>query len=111
MGPTAARRLLRDIILGLQSMSAVPNKMMNLPGSQAISEGVGRKGLTDALFSPLTCLYCSMMWRGAGIEVVDLGVNVSADEFVTAARERSADVVGISALLTTTMMEMKEMMC
>ena len=50
----------------------------------------------------------AMMWRGAGIEVVDLGVNVSADEFVSAARERSADVVGISALLTTTMMEMKE---
>jgi 5-methyltetrahydrofolate--homocysteine methyltransferase len=44
-----------------------------------------------------------MMWKGAGIEVVDLGTNVSAEAFVDAARTHGADVVGISALLTTTM--------
>jgi len=49
----------------------------------------------------------SMMWRGAGFEVVDLGVDVSADAFVEAARERGADIVGLSALLTTTMPNMR----
>ncbi len=44
-----------------------------------------------------------MMWRGANIEVVDLGTNVAPERFVEAAREHRADVVGISALLTTTM--------
>jgi 5-methyltetrahydrofolate--homocysteine methyltransferase len=44
-----------------------------------------------------------MMWRGAGIEVIDLGTNVSPEGFVDAANSHGADVVGISALLTTTM--------
>jgi 5-methyltetrahydrofolate--homocysteine methyltransferase len=44
-----------------------------------------------------------MMWRGANIEVVDLGTNVPPERFVEAAREHGAAVVGISALLTTTM--------
>ncbi len=48
-----------------------------------------------------------MMWRGAGLEVVDLGVNVPAARFVEAARERGARLVGLSALLTTTMPNMR----
>ena len=48
-----------------------------------------------------------MMWKGAGFEVVDLGVNVPADAFATAARERNAHIVGVSALLTTTMPNMR----
>ncbi len=47
-----------------------------------------------------------MMWKGANFEVVDLGTNVSADQFVAAVREHDADIVGISALLTTTMVGM-----
>jgi methanogenic corrinoid protein MtbC1 len=49
-----------------------------------------------------------MMWKGANIRVVDLGVNVSADRFVEAAKEHNASLVGISALLTTTMVGMRE---
>jgi 5-methyltetrahydrofolate--homocysteine methyltransferase len=48
-----------------------------------------------------------MMWKGAGIEVIDLGVNVSAARFVEAAREHDARLVGVSALLTTTMPNMR----
>ena len=44
-----------------------------------------------------------MMLKGAGFEVVDLGVNVSTARFIEAAREHQADLVGVSALLTTTM--------
>ncbi|MFV2064946.1 MAG: corrinoid protein [Chloroflexota bacterium] len=47
-----------------------------------------------------------MMWKGGGLEVVDLGVNVSAARFVEAAREHDAHLIGISALLTTTMSNM-----
>ena len=49
-----------------------------------------------------------MMWKGANIEVVDLGTNVSAEAFVAAAREHGASLVGVSALLTTTMVGMKD---
>jgi 5-methyltetrahydrofolate--homocysteine methyltransferase len=49
----------------------------------------------------------AMLWKGANIEVIDLGTNVSADRFVEAAKEHGAHLVGISALLTTTMVGMK----
>jgi 5-methyltetrahydrofolate--homocysteine methyltransferase len=50
----------------------------------------------------------AMMWRGANIEVIDLGTDVSAQRFVDAAREHGASIVGVSALLTTTMVGMKD---
>ena len=47
-----------------------------------------------------------MMMEGAGFEIVDLGTDVSAEAFVDAVREHKADIVGMSALLTTTMPSM-----
>jgi corrinoid protein of di/trimethylamine methyltransferase len=44
-----------------------------------------------------------MMLSTSGFEVHDLGVDVAPDRFVEAAREHNADIVGVSALLTTTM--------
>ena len=49
-----------------------------------------------------------MMVEGKGIEVIDLGVDVSAEAFVEAAKEHNADIIGCSALLTTTMPVMAE---
>jgi len=49
-----------------------------------------------------------MMWKGANIEVIDLGTNVTPERFVEAAKEHRAHLVGISALLTTTMVGMKD---
>jgi len=48
-----------------------------------------------------------MMLEGAGFEVVDMGIDVPAEKFVQAAKENGAKVIGMSALLTTTMMQMK----
>jgi len=48
-----------------------------------------------------------MMLGGAGFQVVDLGINKAAEEFVRAAIEEEAKIVGMSALLTTTMPEMR----
>ena len=48
-----------------------------------------------------------MMLEGAGFAVVDAGVDVAPDRFVTLAKEHNAKVVGLSALLTTTMPGMK----
>lgn len=50
----------------------------------------------------------SMMWRGAGFAVIDLGTNVPAERYLAAAQEHQAHIVGLSALLTTTMPAMKE---
>ena len=48
-----------------------------------------------------------MMLEGAGFKVVDLGVNTKAEDIIATAREVNADVIGLSALLTTTMPFMK----
>ena len=49
-----------------------------------------------------------MMLEGAGFEIVDLGVDVSPEKFVQTVKEKKAQIVGLSALLTTTMPSMKD---
>ncbi|MEL7182334.1 MAG: corrinoid protein, partial [Pseudomonadota bacterium] len=48
-----------------------------------------------------------MMMEGAGFEVVDLGINNAVESYIDAAKAEDADIVGMSALLTTTMPYMK----
>jgi methylmalonyl-CoA mutase cobalamin-binding domain/chain len=48
-----------------------------------------------------------MMLEGAGFEVFDLGINTDADKFMAALEEHKPDILGMSALLTTTMPYMK----
>jgi 5-methyltetrahydrofolate--homocysteine methyltransferase len=49
----------------------------------------------------------SMMLEGAGFEIVDLGTDVPPEKFIAAIKENSAGLLGMSALLTTTMSNMK----
>ena len=49
----------------------------------------------------------SMMLEGAGFEVFDLGINTDADKFIAALEAHQPDILGMSALLTTTMPYMK----
>ena len=49
----------------------------------------------------------AMMLEGAGFEVIDLGINTDADSFLAALEEHQPDILGMSALLTTTMPYMK----
>ena len=49
----------------------------------------------------------AMMLEGAGFEVYDLGINTDVDEFIAALDEHRPDILGMSALLTTTMPYMK----
>lgn len=50
----------------------------------------------------------AMMWKGANMEVIDLGVNVPPAKFVEAVKQHQPKLVGLSALLTTTMPAMRE---
>ncbi|HSW36200.1 MAG TPA: corrinoid protein [Candidatus Limnocylindrales bacterium] len=51
-----------------------------------------------------------MMMESSGLEVIDLGVDISAEKFAEAVREHRPQVLGLSALLTTTMLAMKDTM-
>jgi 5-methyltetrahydrofolate--homocysteine methyltransferase len=48
-----------------------------------------------------------MMMEGAGFQVVNLGINTDVEKFLHAVREHAADILGMSALLTTTMPYMR----
>ncbi|MGQ9471964.1 MAG: corrinoid protein [Candidatus Aminicenantales bacterium] len=50
----------------------------------------------------------AMMLKGAGFQVIDLGVNVPPEKFVEKAKSENAEIVAMSALLTTTMVAMKD---
>ncbi|MGD0464224.1 MAG: corrinoid protein [Tepidisphaeraceae bacterium] len=50
----------------------------------------------------------AMMWKGANFSVIDLGTNVSPQKFISAARQHGAKIVGLSALVTTTMPAMRQ---
>ena len=49
----------------------------------------------------------AMMLEGAGFEVIDIGINTDVDEYIEALEEHKPDILGMSALLTTTMPYMK----
>ena len=49
----------------------------------------------------------AMMMEGAGFEIIDLGINTEASEYIETAEREGADIIGMSALLTTTMPYMK----
>ena len=48
-----------------------------------------------------------MMWEGAGITVVDLGINNPPEKYINAMKQHDAQIIGMSALLTTTMVNFK----
>lgn len=85
-----------DILKPLLTETGVPTKGIAIIGTvQGDLHDIGKN-------------LVAMMLEGAGFSVVDIGVDISAEKFVEAAKENKADIVGLSALLTTTMPSMKE---
>ena len=78
--------------------------------SQSDQDGVGRvvigtvQGDVHDIGKNLVC----MMLEGSGFKVVDLGIDVKPEAFVEAVKEHQPNIVGMSALLTTTMPKMAE---
>ena len=75
----------------------------NIKGAGTVVLGTARGDLHD-----IGKNLVAMMLEGAGFEIIDLGVDVSPEKFIEAAKEKKADLVGLSALLTTTMPSMKD---
>ena len=87
------------------------NQCMNLIEPLLVSGGVKKIGKVVAgtiegdLHDIGKNLVC-MMLKGAGFEIIDLGVDVKPEEFVEAAKGAKPDILVVSALLTTTMLNM-----
>lgn len=98
-----------EVLMSARSMSAglelvkplIADKDINSQGKVII--GTVRGDLHD-----IGKNLVAMMMRSSGLEVVDLGIDVAPEKFIEAVREHSPDIVGMSALLTTTMTAMKD---
>ncbi len=97
-----------EVLIAARAMKAgteLLQPLLNESGAKArgkVCVGTVKGDLHD-IGKNLVC----MMLEGGGFEVIDLGVNVEPEKFVQAAQDNDVDVVGMSALLTTTMTSMK----
>lgn len=98
-----------EVLLSARAMRAVVEILKPLLAGSAGSQTIGRVVMGTVLGDQhdigknLVCL----MLEGAGFEVTDLGTNVPAEKFVAAVTATNAQLLGLSALLTTTMLQMR----
>ncbi|MGB7295841.1 MAG: corrinoid protein [Candidatus Aminicenantales bacterium] len=97
-----------EVLVAARAMNAGMAKLESL----LVKEGVQPKGavVIGTVKGDLHDIgknIVAMMLKGAGYRIIDLGIDVSAERFVAAARENQANIVALSALLTTTMIGMK----
>jgi 5-methyltetrahydrofolate--homocysteine methyltransferase len=100
---------LPDVLLAARAMKAGMDVVRPLlVGGEAPSRGTVVLGTVRGDVHDIGKNLVATMLAGAGFEIVDLGTDVAPERFVEAAVDRGAAVVGLSALLTTTMGAMRE---
>lgn len=96
----------------LMSAKAMSSSMMHLKpyylNGQAKRRGVFIIGTVTGDLHDIGKNLVAMMIEGAGWEIIDLGVDVSAEKFIQSADQHPGAVIGLSALLTTTMENMRK---
>lgn len=105
------RLFLPQVLLSAKAMKAgmavIEPLLAARPGEAPSHRGVLIMGTVKGDLHDIGKNIVCMMAEGAGFRVVNIGVDQSADDFLAAALEHQADIVGMSALLTTTMVYMK----
>ena len=89
----------------MQAAMKILNPLLSSSGIQKIGRVV--IGTVKGDFHDIGKNLVASMLEGGGFEVIDLGVDVSAEKFAEAAKEQPGTLVAMSALLTTTMPQMK----
>ena len=100
---------LPDVLMAAKAMYAGMDQLKPL----LITEGIPSRGkvVIGTVHGDLHDIgknLVGIMLKGAGFEVIDLGKDVPAEKFVETAKRENAGLIGMSALLTTTMQTMKE---
>jgi corrinoid protein of di/trimethylamine methyltransferase len=106
---SAGKYYLPDLLLGAKSMEAGIKKIEPLLGD-ANRESVGTvvMGTVQGDLHEIGKNIVIMMLKTAGFEVIDLGIDVPSQKFIDKVKEVKPQIVGISALLTTTVARQKE---
>ncbi len=103
-----------EVLVAAQAMKAGMNELRPLFASSGAPEaglstvGVAVIGTVRGDIHDIGKNLVAMMLEGAGFEVINLGNNVAADKFVAAVAQYNAHILGLSALLTTTMPYVKD---
>ncbi len=106
---TAGEYFLSELIYSSHIMKSVMSRLEPLLGDTGQSESVGTVviGTVKGDIHDIGKNVVVALLRGVGFEVIDLGVDVPADVFVDKLKESGARVLGLSALLNMTFLEMK----
>ena len=97
-----------EVLMSAKAMSASVDILKPLLASEdASAAGTVVMGTAKGDLHDIGKNLVLMMLESAGFEIVNLGTDVAPEDFVAAVKEHNADIVGISALLTTTMGMMK----
>ncbi|HUT66636.1 MAG TPA: corrinoid protein [Spirochaetota bacterium] len=97
-----------EVLVSARAMSAGMKILEPLLAKQGIkAKGTFVLGTVKGDLHDIGKNLVGMMLKGQGWKVVDLGVDIDADKFIESAIKEDADVIGLSALLTTTMVNMK----
>jgi len=98
-----------EVLMSAKVMSAgVEILRPHLTDDDAMNQGVAVIGSVYGDLHDIGKNLVKMLLAGAGFEVIDLGTNVDPEKFLSAVQKHNANIVGMSALLTTTMPVMKE---
>lgn len=98
-----------EVLIAARAMQSAMSLVKPLLGEdEIISKGKVVIGTVKGDLHDIGKNLVAMMLEGGGYEVIDLGVDVAPEKFVSAAVENNADVIALSALLTTTMPSMKD---
>ncbi len=98
-----------EVLIAARAM----NKAMEILEPRMIAAGIESKGkvVIGTVKGDLHDIgknLVAMMFKGAGFEVIDLGIDVAPEKYVATAKEKGAQLIALSALLTTTMPAMKD---
>ncbi len=99
-----------EVLIGARAMKAgmaILKPLLTADDSEIQRAGVLLMGTVKGDLHDIGKNLVCMMAEGAGFEVYDIGVDQSLDKFMAAAKEHNPDIIGMSALLTTTMTYMK----
>jgi 5-methyltetrahydrofolate--homocysteine methyltransferase len=98
-----------EVLIAAKAMHAGMDILKpQLSASNSASQGTFVIGTVRGDLHDIGKNLVAMMLEGAGIEVIDLGIDVPADKFVQAIKEHQPHILGMSGLLTTTMGEMSD---
>ena len=102
---------LPDLIIGADAMKAALNILEPALMGDQKRDVVGRVvlGTVAGDLHEIGKTLVGTMLTASGFQVVDIGVDVKPDEFIAAIKEADADIVGASALLTTTMLQQEKL--